>query len=230
MPEFDEYAEDYKKLADDPILQRFGGEKAFFFERKWELLEEYLQRLACGRERGAGSTSDVGTGEFAASLGKAHFADAMGCDLSTGMLKACDGLNVVPQTDPTRLPFEDNRFDLVTVVCVYHHVEPPDRAALTAEIARVTRLGGTACMIEHNPYNPVTQFAVSRIPVDENAKLLSARTALRLMSDAGLVEKQRVSYFLYLPKSIYRKAKGIESSLSRIPFGGQYAAFSCKPT
>jgi SAM-dependent methyltransferase len=229
LPEFDEYAEDYKKLADDPILQRFGGEKAFFFERKWELLEEYLHKI--GLRPGTGSWLDVGcgTGELL-RLGKAYFADAMGCDLSTGMLKACDGLNVVPQTDPTRLPFEDNRFDLVTVVCVYHHVEPPDRAALTAEIARVTRPGGTACMIEHNPYNPVSQFAVSRIPVDENAKLLSARTALRLMSDAGLVEKQRVSYFLYLPKSIYRKAKGVESSLSRIPFGGQYAAFSCKPT
>jgi len=34
---------------------------------------------------------------------------------------------VVHQPDPVRLPFEDGAADLVTAVCVYHHVEPGAR-------------------------------------------------------------------------------------------------------
>ena len=226
-PEFDQYAEEYAKLLDDPIRRKFAGETAFFFERKWELLEKYMQRIGLRPEKSSWLDVGCGAGELL-RLGSAHFAHAAGCDLSIGMMKACEGLNVVTQTDPTRLPFEDNSFDLVTVVCVYHHVEPPDRPGLTAEIARVLRPRGTACIIEHNPFNPATQIIVRRTPVDANAQLLTARTARRLLAKAGLGMNQKTTYFLYFPQNIYRKARGVEALLEKVPAGGQYAAFGRK--
>jgi ubiquinone/menaquinone biosynthesis C-methylase UbiE len=226
-PEFDRYAEEYAKLLDDPIRRKFAGETAFFFERKWELLEKYLKQIGLRPEEASWLDVGCGAGELL-RLGSAHFGHAVGCDVSTAMMKSCEGLQVVTQTDPSRLPFEDGSFDLVTVVCVYHHVEPQDRPALTAEIARVLRPGGTACIIEHNPFNPATQIIVRRTPVDENAQLLTARTAHRLLDAAGLDKGRRTTYFLYFPQGVYRKAKRIEALLEKVPAGGQYAAFGRK--
>ncbi len=225
-PEFDRYAEEYKKLVDTPIRRTFG-EMAFFFERKWELLEKYFRQTGVRSEKLSWLDVGCGSGELL-RLGSAHFAQAAGCDVSTAMMKACEGLHVVTQTDPSRLPFEDGSFDFVTVVCVYHHVEPEYRPGLTAEIARVLRPGGTACIIEHNPFNPATQIVVRRTPVDENAQLLSARTARGLLTRAGLSENQRTTYFLYFPQNIYRKIGAIEALLEKVPAGGQYAAFGRK--
>ena len=86
-----------------------------------------------------------------------------------------------------------------------------------------------ACIIEHNPFNPVTQIIIRRTPVDDNAQLLTARTARGLLSAAGLGVDQRTTYFLYFPQNIYRKARAIEALLEKVPAGGQYAAFGRKP-
>ncbi len=228
LPEFDRYAGEYAELLDDPIRRRFGGEGTFYSERKWELLEQYFQQIGLRPEAASWLDVGCGTGELL-RIGDAHFSRAAGCDLSTEMMKACEGLNVVTQTDPARLPFEDQSFDLVTAVCVYHHVEPSDRPALTAEIARLLRPGGTACIIEHNPFNPAAQIIVRRMPIDENAQLLTSRATRKLVAGAGLEVERRPIYFLYLPQSIYRKARWVEALFSGVPFGGQYAVFGRKP-
>lgn len=227
-PEFDSYAKEYAKLLEDPIRSRFTGGSAFFFERKWELLAKYMGQIGLRPESARWLDVGCGAGDLLRQ-GSHHFAEAVGCDLSTEMLKICEGLNVVTQTDLARLPFEDASFDLVTIVCVYHHVEPPDRPALTTEVARVLRPRGVACIIEHNPFNPATQMIVRRTPVDENAQLLTARTARRLLAGAGLGMDLRTIYFLYFPKGLYQKARGVEACLARVPGGGQYAVFGRKP-
>jgi SAM-dependent methyltransferase len=119
------------------------------------------------------------------------------------------------------VPFEDSSFDLVTAVCVYHHVPPPERAALTAEIARTLKPGGTLAIIEHNPFNPMTQIVVKRCPVDINAILLRAGEAKALQQQAGLTP-YATSYFLFVPEMLFRRLGGIEPWLSWLPAGGQY--------
>ena len=84
------------------------------------------------------------------------------------------------------------------------------------------------CMIEHNPFNPVTQLIVKRTPVDANARLLTAARAKRYMRKSGL----RVTgseYFLYLPEKIYDTIGFLEKFLTHVPLGGQYAVFGKKP-
>ena len=93
---------------------------------------------------------------------------------------------------------------------------------------RVLKPDGIFCLVEHNPFNPVTRLIVRPTPVDANARLLTARTAKRLMRGAGLHVLQ-TSYFLYFPESLYRGMLAwLENRLSWLPLGGQYGVFAQK--
>lgn len=225
-PEFDQYAAQYAELLRDPIRDRFAPGSSFFFERKWILLEHYL--IATARDISRSAWLDVGCGQGdLLRLGASRFGRVSGCDLSREMMEACQDLDVVPQPGPTELPFDDRSFDVVTAVCVFHHVDSSDQLALMAEIARVLKPSGTACIIEHNPYNPLTQLIVSRTPVDADARLLRPASTRRLLSGAAL-EPRKTQYFLYVPEFAYRRLPAVENLLSAVPMGGQYAVFADK--
>src|ERR1700688_552756 len=162
MPaEFDNYAAaGYGKLLQDPVRQRFG-EPRFFYERKLKLLRLFYEQYAKPTE--SARWLDVGCGEGALlEMGKKYFHEVAGCDISAGMIGGCKGLNIRQQLSPRQIPFGDKSFDLVTAVCVYHHVELADRPFLTSDISRVLRPKGLFCIIEHNPFNPITRLIVHR--------------------------------------------------------------------
>jgi len=165
-----------------------------------------------------------GKGELLGLL-QAEFKQPAGCDISAGMMEQIAGVETRIQKDSLEIPFSETEFDLVTAVCVYHHVPSAARPALTNEIRRVLRPGGIFCMIEHNPINPITRLIVSRTPVDADAILLRATEARRLVAGAGLnaIEQE---YFLYFPQTLYRYLGQMEAKLSKVPLGGQYALFS----
>jgi SAM-dependent methyltransferase len=144
------------------------------------------------------------------------------------MLASARGIETRVQDDPGAIPFEDGRFDLVTAVCVYHHVPVAARLSLTREVRRVIAPGGRFCIIEHNPFNPATRLIVSRTPVDSDAILLRASETCRLMTDAGFTV-ERPHYFLYLPERFYGAMGRLERALERVPAGGQYAVFGTVP-
>ena len=227
-PEFDRYSSDYAKLLQDPIRDRFASNSQFFHERKWILLRDWCRTLGFDTERETWLDVGCGQGELL-RLGRSHFARAVGCDLSSGMLGEADGLEVIRQEAPDQLPFESGSVGLVTAVCVYHHVEPPHRPALCEEVKRVLRPGGLFCIIEHNPFNPATQLIVSRTPVDADAKLLTSWTTRRLLKRTGL-DPLGTRYFLMFPERLFRRAGWIEDALRWLPLGGQYAALARKPT
>jgi ubiquinone/menaquinone biosynthesis C-methylase UbiE len=159
--------------------------------------------------------------------GLSYFKSVMGCDPSEGMLKSCGDLRVRHQTEPEKLPFADETFDFVTAVCVYHHIPPDRRSLMTGEALRVLKPRGVFCVIEHNPFNPVTRLVVSRTPVDADALLLTAGQAERIMSSACCRFLDR-RYFLLVPEQVYRFAGAAENLLGRFPLGGQYAVFGEK--
>ena len=68
-----------------------------------------------------------GKGELLRLL-QSDFKQAAGCDVSAGMMRQIAGIETRVQQDPLQIPFGDAEFDLVTAVCVYHHV-PPGRPA-----------------------------------------------------------------------------------------------------
>jgi len=224
--EFDRYAQNYDELLHDPVRDAFAQNNAFYHRRKWILIENFLERhkLAPGNLEWL----DVGCGKGELlSWGRSHFRRIAGCDPSREMARDVGGIEVYLQEAPGTLPFPDASFDFATAVCVYHHVPENHRLPLTREIRRVLRPGGTFCMIEHNPFNPLTRLIVKRSPVDVDARLLSERRAQRYADQAGLphVESQ---YFLYLPEKYFDRMGRLEWFLKTLPLGGQYAMFAQK--
>ncbi len=222
-PEFDQFAPEYSRLLDDPIRNQFTGDPAFFHHRKWMLIRDFFERQALDPSRMNWLDVGCGQGELL-GLAAGSFAQAAGCDPSSRMIQSCANGKVYQQPSPAELPFPDGSFDFVTAVCVYHHVHGGDRALLTKSIRRVLRPGGVFCIIEHNPWNPVTQAIVKRCPVDSDAKLLTASEAARLIRSVDL-EIVETNYFLYLPEKLFRRMDWIEHSLRYWPLGGQYAVF-----
>jgi SAM-dependent methyltransferase len=227
VSEFDRYASHYQELLQDPLRDRFlQGDADFFARRKWALLQEYMQRT--GRRPEKLSWLDLGCGQGdLLRYGSGRFEKLRGCDVSQEMIEACAGVETRLMEDPTRIPFEDASADLLTAVCVFHHIDLLSRLPLMKEIVRVLRPGGVFCLIEHNPRNPITRTIVKRTPVDANAILLTAGEGERLIAAAGL-QPEATDYFLYLPSRIYDRAAWMEKWLRQAPFGGQYAVFALK--
>lgn len=225
-PEFDRYAAAYSELLRNPIRDLFSSDSGFFHRRKWMVIQDFLARF----EVDASSLSwlDVGCGRGELlRLAGGNFVRAVGCDPSFGMMRSCTLAEVSHQSSPTDLPFDDLSFDLITAVCVYHHVDKEEREALTRSIYRVLKPGGLFCLVEHNPWNPITRRIVRACPVDSDAKLLNASAAQQITCSAGL-EMIDSAYFLYLPERIFRHFPKIENSLRKCPLGGQFAVFCRK--
>jgi SAM-dependent methyltransferase len=227
---FDQLSSSYEDLLRDPLRDRFTGQDSMFFHRrKADLIRQFFRRRS--RATAGLRYLDLGCGKGALlGLLCSDFNQTAGCDVSAAMMPQVSQARRIEtrvQEHPLRIPFGDAEFDLITAVCVYHHVPPGDRRTLTGEIARVLRPGGIFCMIEHNLNNPVTRRIVSRTPVDADAILLPVTEARQLAAGAGLAPIEQ-DYFLYFPQALYRYLGRMEAWLSKVPLGGQYALFSRK--
>jgi SAM-dependent methyltransferase len=221
---FNAYAGDYARLIRDPIRDKFAFSNRFFFERKLQIIRGFYQRRNLDTHNLDWIDVGCGQGDLL-RLGRPYFKSAAGCDPSEGMLESCSDLNVRTQPSMVSLPFESESVDLVTVVCVYHHIPLDQRSVFTREALRLLKPGGIFCNVEHNPLNPVTRLIVSRTPVDADAQLLRARESQELVREAG-ARVLGTQYFLLFPELIHKYAAVIEDWLTFVPAGGQYAVFA----
>jgi SAM-dependent methyltransferase len=143
---------------------------------------------------------------------------SIGLEVSKGMIDMTKG-NIATY-DGQHFPFKDNSFDLVTCVCVYHHIEKDLRKNFSQEVYRILKPNGSFVIFEHNPYNPLTKWIVSRTPVDQNAILVKAgefrHNYLRHFT------QHQCLYYLFFPKKIEFLEKALRFILKWIPLGGQY--------
>ncbi|MBZ9703846.1 MULTISPECIES: class I SAM-dependent methyltransferase [unclassified Mesorhizobium] len=218
---FDQYRATYNTTVDDSIS--FSGLKHdFFLQAKVAPLARLIAERGIGK--GPVRALDVGCGVGALHpYVKPLFSELHGCDISTESVARAreENPSVTYAAYPgPRLPYADGAFDLAFAVCVAHHVPPEQWPGFFAEMRRVVRRGGVVCVIEHNPYNPLTRLAVLRCPFDEDAVLISQRKAGRLLQAAGLTDIEG-GHFLMFPfaNSVARK---VEGWLSQLPLGAQY--------
>ena len=220
---FDSYSESYRDVVQSSI--DFSGlPHGFFMRAKASVLRDLIaDRLEAGRP----SMLDVGCG-----VGSFHpllrgvVGRLSGIDLSAASIAQARAANSdvdYRHYDGMDFPFGDAGFDVVTAICVMHHVPPAEWPHFLGEMRRVVRPGGLVCVIEHNPFNPLTRLAVSRCEFDRGAVLLGAARTRDLMSKVGISDIA-TRHFVLFPSEA-KPARRIERALSGVPLGAQYVAF-----
>jgi SAM-dependent methyltransferase len=218
---FDRYQSTYSDAVNRSIS--FAGAHVDFFTQLKADDIAALVRRRLGRKDEV-SALDFGCGSgLTDALVAPRVGRLTGVDVSAALIESArtanPGVDYI-HYDRERLPFEDGTFDLAFAICVFHHIDPPDRAAVTAELARVLRPGGLVAIYEHNPLNPLTRLAVSRCEFDDGVELLPRSETKGMLRAAGLapVEWRYVAFFPWRGRAF----RAVERVLARLPFGAQY--------
>lgn len=183
---------------------------------------------------GATSLQQLKLLEFGVGVGNSlpHFrkyfpaATIVGADVSRRSLKVATerfpGHAALVEIDGAQLPFADQSFDFVFVANVFHHIDRNDHAMHFRNLLRVLRPRGSLFLFEHNPYNPLTLYAVNTCPFDKNAHLITPGAMRRRLAEAGFVNI-RVSFRIFFPRLLH-VLRPMEKWLTRVPLGAQYCA------
>jgi trans-aconitate methyltransferase len=213
--DFDQYAVEYEDLLQSQ-LSFFAPERAYFSSYKISILRQTVSRPV-GRILDFGA----GVGLSIPSLQRA-FPEAEIC--ATDISEASLGLLARHHPQATVIrddALDRERFDIIFLACVLHHVEPSERKELLARLRRLLKPAGCIAVFEHNPANPVTQRLVADCPFDEDAVLLPYRETLELVTGNAELAVIGSGYSLFFPHQL-RWLRPLEPMLRWLPLGGQY--------
>jgi ubiquinone/menaquinone biosynthesis C-methylase UbiE len=220
MSEFDRHAATYASAVNDSIA--FSGLKVDTFVRAklFHLRRIFKQHGILPSDRVVDVGCGVGTYEM--SLVE-DWPNIAGIDVSQESIvqarQNCPGVSF-SSFDGKQMPFESGSVAAAFAICVWHHVPVEDWSLFLMEIFRILRPGGILAVFEHNPWNPLTRWAVERCVFDKDAVLLSMPQARRRMSAAGFSLKQS-EYILSVPATT-GVAGQIDRWLGSVPTGAQY--------
>jgi SAM-dependent methyltransferase len=220
--EFDRFSKNYREAVERSIAFSGAGIDIFTRAKARVLLDLAVRRLG---DPSRLSLLDVGCGPGETDRWLTGKVQALtGVDVSSEMVEVArrrnPGVEYRHVEPDAGLPFPAKRFDVCFAVCVFHHVALPQRPALVAEMARVTRPGGLLCIFEHNPWNPLTRKAVAGCEFDRDALLLPRRESERLLRGAGLADVHG-SYIMFFTRESPRLQR-VERLLGRLPLGAQH--------
>jgi SAM-dependent methyltransferase len=224
--EFNEYAGDY-----DHILARglavSGEGKNYFAQGRIDWLKARMDNAQFSPRRimdygcGTGETVPLLLGRFDAK-------SIVGVDQSTKLIERARRNYSHPRTTFRQIQqyHPAGEIDLVYCNGVFHHIPIAGRAMVARDIWRSLTPDGYFAFWENNPWNPGTQYVMSRIEFDRDAITLTAAEAGRLLQSVGF-EIVRTDYLFIFPKCL-SAFRWMESHLSRFPFGGQYLVLARK--
>jgi len=209
---FDAYAEDYTRLHANNVSvsgeepDYFASYKVDCLERKGVQRSEHILDFGCG------------VGNVTAKLAE-RFQNVAGYEPSPASAEKARARvpSAVIHHDIAALP--DATFDVAVLSCVLHHVPPSERPRLLEQLLQKLRRGGRLFVFEHNPFNPVTRYAVATCEFDDDAVLLWPWEAKRLLSDNGFTGVN-LDYIVFFPKPL-AFLRGLEPRLSWLPAGAQ---------
>jgi SAM-dependent methyltransferase len=218
--EFDQYASNYEAVINDYVS--FSGQsQAFFTRAKASHLREILDSESRAKTL---EVLDIGCGHglIHPYLNSSNYR-LTGIDVAASVLDMAREMN--PHVnydiyDGVRLPYADAKFDVLFTICVMHHVPTERWGSFVTEARRVLRPGGRFIVFEHNKFNPLVRFVVSRIPIDRNAVLLTSWHTQKLLRDGGFHDVTS-QYILFFPVEA-RLLRKIEAHLAWLPMGAQY--------
>jgi len=220
---FDQYVENYEDACGRGLA--LSGESRDYFAQQ----RIVITRRLCGSTLVPQRVLDFGCG-----LGHStpYFAEVfpsaslVGVDTSAGAIQRAQQLYGSARasftTDIRDIPAAS--VDVVYSNGTFHHIEPDEREAIVRGIKASLRPGGLFALWENNPWNPGTRLVMRRIPFDRDAKMLSYRTAIRLVTSSQFAVRGVSSHF-YFPSWLAALRK-LEPALAGIPLGAQYCVFA----
>lgn len=216
--DFDKYADNYDAEL-EKSMGFFGEENEYFAEYKIKIVKYYT-----GVEPKSILEYGCGTGRQMKYLAK-YFPNSKvtGCDISAKSIEVAEKVN--PESEfflitPENISTRKEKYDLIFISCVFHHIEPPLRTGAMKNIFELLTPGGELFIFEHNVYNPVTLKIVRDCAFDEDAVLLPPSETTGLVTAGGLRLLAR-RYTLFFP-AILKFLRPLEKYIHRIPLGGQY--------
>lgn len=223
VADFDRFARIYRDEITS-ALGVFGQSVSFFAEYKVKLCRKRMQREPQ-------SILDFGCG-----IGESipHFrhwfpqSEISGFDVSRESLDELETRYPDVQTFGPHASIR-GRFDLIFVSNVLHHIAPGERYERLISLWKHVSLGGSLCIFEHNPLNPITRRIVSNCALDEGVELLSYREVKSLVRVCFGPQRRQGGYCLFFPP-LLRQLSFLESSLTHIPMGGQHFTIVTKTT
>ncbi|MEN9569588.1 MAG: hypothetical protein RL172_819 [Bacteroidota bacterium] len=227
---FDPFADNYRSIHTQNV-KLSGADSFYFAEMKVRLLQEHETSVSQLQ------VLDVGCGDGATELFMLrHFPQwkVQGIDVSKKSIDAAlaKGLSNAAFTvyNGTDMPFDDNRFDVVFVAGVLHHVSFNLHKQLVNEIRRVLKPGGRLYLFEHNPLNPFTRYLVKTCVFDANARLLKSGYAVQLLEASRLLHTHKDFIIFFPRKGLLSGLIFLEKLLKKVPLGGQYFIRAVKTT
>lgn len=218
---FDNYDRSYGQVVQGSI--DFSGLKHdFFLQAKADLMRARIAAHFGEHTKPDGLDVGCGVGAFHPYV-RPYFTRYCGVDISPKSIEQAMAAKrdvEYVSYDGAAIPYWDKSFDFVSAICVMHHVPPMQWQRFMNEMKRVIRPGGLVCIIEHNPWNPLTRIAVNRCEFDADAVLLRSSKTMSLMQEAGL-KNIETDFFLMLPWA-NRAARAVERAFSWTPLGAQY--------
>ena len=144
-------------------------------------------------------------------------------DLSFAMCRKAlnKGLHHVICADAAAIPIKDTRVSLCYSVATFHHLVDKKRVARAiAEMHRITRLGGTLVIWDHNPINPWWRIVMKKMPQDlVDTRIVGNRefmSHLRLLQ--GTLQHFRSGWIPeFVPGFLLPVARCIEALLEKCP-------------
>ena len=219
---FDRFAGDYRQVLDRSIAMS-GEDSSYFAEYK----ARYLRRVLSPRFAGKVLDFGCGIGLLSGFLKKHLPAIQLdGYDVSQDSIRQVDRALSSHGTFACDLSQLASDYRLIVIANVMHHIPPGERSGVVHELAARLTGGGMLAIFEHNPVNPVTRWVVERCPFDDDAILLPAGEMLAYIAQAHLTPKRR-DYIVFLPH-FFAWMRPLESSLSWLPLGAQYAVLAEK--
>lgn len=236
---FDAAAVDYAQQLEQGIAVS-GESVEYFVEGRVAWLERYVRHRAVKHETlrsGAGTSPRPTVLDFGCGVGNAsqvlrsrlNAHQVIGLDCSAESLRVAGQRHTSPVFKWTvaGADLAPASIDIAYTSGVFHHIEPEVRQAELAKIFGWLKPGGLLALFENNPWNPGTQWVMSRIAFDRDAKCLSpVETKQRLLS-AGFKCLQTRSMF-YFPKPL-SFLRSLETILSLAPLGAQYVVLAQRP-
>ena len=114
----------------------------------------------------------------------------------------------------------DEKFDLIFLSNVVHHVKPTNRDTLFKNIYNLLNPNGVMFIFEHNPYNPVTLKMVANCEFDADAELIKKNDLIKLCKKYNF-KIVKSGYIHFFPSKLGFLFK-LESYLKWFFLGAQY--------